>query len=73
MASVLTFLQRYRKDGDEFLKHIIRIADDESWVSFVNIETKEKSSQWMHTHSPDKPKKFKEMFACRKAHGSCFL
>jgi hypothetical protein len=27
----------------------------------------------MHTHSPDKPKKFKEMFACRKAHGSCFL
>jgi hypothetical protein len=28
----------------------------------------------MHTHSPNKPKKFKQtLFACQKAEGSCFL
>jgi hypothetical protein len=31
------------------------------------IETKEQSAvkQWMHTHSPDKPKKFKQMLSDR--------
>jgi hypothetical protein len=43
------FLERYHKDGDLFLNHIIRITDDETWVSFVNVETKEQSKQWMHT------------------------
>jgi hypothetical protein len=46
----LTFLDRYHKDGDEFLSHIVRLADDETWVSFVNVETKEQSKKWMHTH-----------------------
>jgi hypothetical protein len=35
----------------------------------VDIETKEQSKQWMHTHSPKKPKKF----ACQKADGICFM
>jgi hypothetical protein len=39
----------------------------------VNVETKKQSKQWMHTHSPNKPKKFKQTFACQKADGSCFL
>jgi histone-lysine N-methyltransferase SETMAR len=30
------------------------------WVSFVNVETKEQSKQWMHTHSPNKPKNCKQ-------------
>jgi hypothetical protein len=60
------FLQRYHKDGDEFLNHIIRVADDETWVSFVNVYTKEQSKQWMHTHSPNKPKKFKQTLSARK-------
>jgi hypothetical protein len=41
----------------------------------VDIETKGQSKQWMHTHSPDKPKKFKQM-STRKlisADGNCFL
>jgi hypothetical protein len=38
MASALTFLKWYHTDGDEFLNHII--TDDETWVSFVNVETK---------------------------------
>jgi hypothetical protein len=32
----------------------------------VNVETKEQSKQWMHTHSPDKPKTFKQKLSSRK-------
>jgi hypothetical protein len=39
----------------------------------VSVETKEQSKQWMHTHSPNKPKKFKQTSACQKADGICFL
>jgi hypothetical protein len=63
MASALTFLEQYHKDGDKFLNHIVRVTGDETWVSSVNVETKEQSKQWMHTHSPNKPKKFKQMSA----------
>jgi hypothetical protein len=58
MASTFTFLERYHKDGDEFLNHIVRVTGDETWVSYVNVEPKEQSKQWMHTHSPNKLKKF---------------
>jgi hypothetical protein len=61
MASALTVLDRYQKDGYEFLNHIV--TSDETWVSFANIETKEQSKQWMHTHSPNKSKKFKQTSA----------
>jgi hypothetical protein len=50
----------YSGNGDEFLNHII---DYETWVSFVNVETKEHSKVWMHTHSPNK----------LKDGGNCFL
>jgi hypothetical protein len=43
MASALTFLEQYHKDGYEFLSHIICVTGDEMRVSFVNIETKEQS------------------------------
>jgi hypothetical protein len=43
MASALTILERYHKVGDEFLNHIIRVIGDETWVSLVNVETKEQS------------------------------
>jgi hypothetical protein len=57
MALALTLLERYHTDGDEFPNHIIQVTGDETWVSFVNIETKEQSKQWIHTHiySPNKP------------------
>jgi hypothetical protein len=45
MALALSFLKRYHKDGDGFHNHIIRITGDETWVSFVNVETKEQSKQ----------------------------
>jgi hypothetical protein len=39
----------------------------------VNVETKEQSKQWMHTHSPSKPEKLKQTSAYQKADGICFL
>jgi hypothetical protein len=50
MASALTFLEQYHKDGNEFLDHIVRITGDETWVSFVNAETQEQSQYCIHTH-----------------------
>jgi hypothetical protein len=32
----------------------------------VNVETKEQSKEWMHTHSPKKPKTFKQIMSTRK-------
>jgi hypothetical protein len=48
MASALTFFERYHKDGDAFLSHIVRVTGDENLVAFVNVETKEQSK---HTHT----------------------
>jgi hypothetical protein len=64
------FLERYHKDGDEFLNHVVGVTGDETWVSFVNAETEEQSKQWMHTHSQNKPKKFKQTNVCQKADGT---
>jgi hypothetical protein len=50
MDAALPFLERYHKDGDEFLNHIVRVTGDETWVSFVNVEIKGQSKQWMHKH-----------------------
>jgi hypothetical protein len=69
----LTFLERYHKNGDKILNHIIRVTGNEIWVSFVNAETKEQSKYLMYTHPPNKPKKFKQTSACKKADGNCFL
>jgi hypothetical protein len=49
MASTLTFLQQYHKDCNEFLNHI-QVTGDEACLTFVNVETKEQSKQWMHTY-----------------------
>jgi hypothetical protein len=72
MVSALTFLERYHKYGNEILNHIVRVAGDETRVSFVNIEVKEQSKHWMHTHSPKKPKKFKQMLCARKLTANVF-
>jgi hypothetical protein len=41
MASALTFLEQYCRNGDEFLNHIVRVTGDGTWFSFANAETKE--------------------------------
>jgi hypothetical protein len=47
----------------KILNHIDRVTGGETWVSIVTVQTKEQSKQWMHTHSPNKPKKFKQTSA----------
>jgi hypothetical protein len=38
------FLERYRQDGVELLiNHIVLVTGDETWVLFVNVETRDKS------------------------------
>jgi hypothetical protein len=60
LALTLTFIDQDHKDGNEFVSHIIQVTGDETWVSFVNVETREQSKQWMRTHSPNKLRKFKQ-------------
>jgi hypothetical protein len=43
MASASTSTEQYHKDGDKFLNHIVRVTGDETWVSFVNVETKKQT------------------------------
>jgi hypothetical protein len=43
MALAMNFLERYHKDGDKFLDHILRVTGGETWVSFVNVDTKVKA------------------------------
>jgi spore coat polysaccharide biosynthesis protein SpsF (cytidylyltransferase family) len=45
LLGLLFFLEQYHKDGDEFLRHIVRVTGDEPWVSFVNVETKKKQPE----------------------------
>jgi hypothetical protein len=49
MASTLTSLGWYHKNGDKFRKHIVRVTVDETWVSFVNVETTGKECWWWNS------------------------
>jgi hypothetical protein len=60
MTSALAFLERHHKEGNEFLSHIVRVTGDETWVSFMNVETKDQSKQWMIcSHSYTHPHKYR--------------
>jgi hypothetical protein len=41
------------------------VTGNETWVSFVNIETKEQSKQWMHVFTKQ-AKKFKHLLSAKK-------
>jgi hypothetical protein len=71
LAPALNSLERYNKDGDEFLNHIMKLRVDETWDLIVYVETKEQPNSGC-THSPNKPKKFKQMFSARKLIAAVF-
>ncbi|GFV00446.1 histone-lysine N-methyltransferase SETMAR [Trichonephila clavipes] len=50
MACALDFLDRYHKEGDQFLESIV--TGDETWVSHITPESKRQSMEWRHTNSP---------------------
>lgn len=52
--SVLDFLTRYNKDGDDFLSKIV--SRDETWVAYETPESKRQSMECRHTSSPAKTK-----------------
>jgi hypothetical protein len=70
MASALTLLEY--QDSNEFLHHTIRVTGDATFVLFVNVESEEQSKQWMHAHSPNKHKKFKQTLFARKLMATVF-
>jgi hypothetical protein len=70
MASALTFLERYHKDGDEFLSNIVRVTGVEIWVSFVNVETRSsQSSGCTHIHQTSR----KSLNKPQETDSICFL
>lgn len=71
MGAALSFLQRYEREGDAFLNQIV--TGDETWVRYVNAETKLQSMQWGHTHSPKKPTKCRQTLSTRKLMATVFL
>lgn len=50
------FLERYRQEGDSFLRSIM--TGDETWVFHYDPETKRQSMEWRHSTSP-RVRKFK--------------
>lgn len=70
MGAALSFLDRYSKEGDEFLSHIV--TGDETWVSYSTPECKRQSMEWHHSHSPSKPRKFKRTLSTRKILATVF-
>jgi CRISPR/Cas system CMR-associated protein Cmr1 (group 7 of RAMP superfamily) len=71
IASASTFYSDITK-MNEFLSHIVQVTGDEPRISFMNVETKEQSKQWMHTYSPNTPKKLKQTLSARKLMATVF-
>jgi hypothetical protein len=59
-------LERYHKHSDENLSHIVRVTADKTWVSFVNVETKEQSTGCTHIHQTGRKKLMATVFWDRK-------
>jgi hypothetical protein len=70
MGAALTILERYHRDGDKFLDHIV--TGDETWVSHFTPESKRQSLEWHHPRSPSKPRKFKQTLSTWKIMATVF-
>lgn len=69
MACALDFLDRYHKEGDQFLENIV--TGDETWVSHMTPESKRQSMEWRHTTSPVRVKA-KQTISTRKVMATVF-
>ncbi|GFV32395.1 uncharacterized protein TNCV_1676811 [Trichonephila clavipes] len=63
LEAVLTYLQRYRDDCDEFLDRIV--MGDETWICDFTPDTKQQSMHWWHSGSPVRTK-LKQRLSVRK-------
>ncbi|KAF8789709.1 hypothetical protein HNY73_007628 [Argiope bruennichi] len=64
MASALDFLHVMRTEGEPLFNRIV--TGDETWIKYVNPETKNNPKMWAHSDSPTKPKKARQDFSARK-------
>jgi hypothetical protein len=73
LVAVTQLLQRYKREGAEFLDSIVTC--DETWVHYFTTESKRASKQWKHIHSPPPPppKKSESNFFSGEDHGYCVL
>ncbi|GFU54688.1 histone-lysine N-methyltransferase SETMAR [Trichonephila clavipes] len=69
IACALDFLDRYHKEGDQFLERIV--TGDETWVSHITPESKRQSMEWRHTNSPVRVKA-KRTISTRKVMATVF-
>ncbi|GFS60812.1 histone-lysine N-methyltransferase SETMAR [Trichonephila clavipes] len=69
MACALDFLDRYHKEGDQFLERIV--TGDETRVSHITPESKRQSMEWRHTNSPVRVKA-KRTISTRKVMATVF-
>ena len=53
-----------------FLNKIV--TGNETWVLYINAETKQQSIVWRHTASPNKPKKAWQTLSARKVIATLF-
>ena len=70
MATSLTFLEAYEKDGEPLLDRVI--TRDESWVKHETCEIKKLSMEWGHTSYPKRPMKCLQTFSARKNMATVF-
>jgi hypothetical protein len=67
------FLEQYHKGGNEFLSHIVRVTDDETWVSLVNVEPKSsKSTGCTHINQTSRKSLNKRCLPARKLMATIF-
>jgi hypothetical protein len=69
VSSTQSFLARYEEKRDDFLDGIV--TGDETWVFHHTPETKRRSVQWRHIHSPS-AKKFRTSKPTRKIVAAVF-
>lgn len=69
MVLCLNHLERYHREGEEFLQGIV--TGDETWVHYSTPESKRDSMTWKHVTSPP-PKKFKLTASTKKLMATIF-
>ncbi|XP_066900709.1 histone-lysine N-methyltransferase SETMAR-like [Halyomorpha halys] len=64
LDTALTLLQEYSTNGNAVLDRIV--TGDETWVKYVNCESKKQPMEWAHTRSFKKPRKCLQTLSARK-------
>ncbi|GFQ93510.1 histone-lysine N-methyltransferase SETMAR [Trichonephila clavata] len=64
MGTALEFLSQYCSDGEDFMNRIV--TNFETWLTYVNAETKLWAIAWGPTGSPTRLKEARQTLSARK-------